>query len=424
VEKNGARNKEQGKNRLAAMLCAAAFALLSSGFVIAQETDWQSAVRAEVARKNLDGAAALVEQRLGADPGDLEARGWRARLLARNGRWAEAETEYRRVLEKAPADTEIMTGLAEVLVRQEKLQQALDALDRARNVPPVQAWVLIRRARLLARLNRPQEARAEYQAALGIDPYDREAGAGLAAMAGEHRHELRFGIDTDTFNYTGAAAAESVTLASHWDSRWTTTFSSTSYQRFGASAERMTARVSRRVGSNWFSVGGGGSHDETVIPRSEFALEYGRGFRLGSKGLVRGMEFSVSPQWFWYRNSRVMTITTTSLFYLPRDWMWTLTLVCARSSFPVAGVQWQPSGSTRLSFPLVSERLRGHVSFGVGTEDFAKTDEIGHFSARTFAAGLKYRISPVQDFGGYVAYQDRSQQRTQTSFGFTYGIRF
>ena len=45
---------------------------------MAQESDWQNAVRSEVARKNLDGAAALVDVRLTANPGDLEARAWRA----------------------------------------------------------------------------------------------------------------------------------------------------------------------------------------------------------------------------------------------------------------------------------------------------------------------------------------------------------
>jgi hypothetical protein len=99
-------------------------------------------------------------------------------------------------------------------------------------------------------------------------------------------------------------------------------------------------------------------------------------------------------------------------------------VVAARSSFPVVGIEWQPSGSTRLSFPLRSERLRGSVAFAVGTENFAKADQVGRFSARTFAAGLKYQINARQDVGGHVAFQDRSQQRTQTSVGFTYGIRF
>ncbi|MGB9105621.1 MAG: tetratricopeptide repeat protein, partial [Terriglobales bacterium] len=121
---------------------------------MAQESDWQNAVRSEVARKNLDGAAAMVDERLAANPGDLEARAWRAHLLAWRGRWAEAESEYRRVLEQAPADAEVMAGLADVLTWQGKLEEALGVLDRARTILPLQSYVLDRRARILTRLNR------------------------------------------------------------------------------------------------------------------------------------------------------------------------------------------------------------------------------------------------------------------------------
>jgi hypothetical protein len=37
---------------------------------------------------------------------------------------------------------------------------------------------------------------------------------------------------------------------------------------------------------------------------------------------------------------------------------------------------------------------------------------------------LRYRISLRHDISGYVASQDRSQGRTQNSFGMSYGLRF
>ncbi len=413
-------NGQVGKLHKAAILV-----MLTVGTALrAQQADWQTAVRAEAAKQNLDGAAAIVEQRLSANPSDLEARAWRARLLAWRGNWEQAEGEYRRVLEGAPRDTEVMAGLADVLVWQDKLQPALKVLDDARAISPLQAEILKRRARVLMRLNRRDEAHAEFREALRLDRSDREARAGVNATAGERRHELRLGVDTDTFNYTDAASAQSISLISRWNSQWTTTFSSTTYERFGADAERLTARVSRRIGRQWIAAGGGVNHDAGVIPRSEFSLEYGRAVRVGDRGLVRAVELSFSPQWFWYRDSKVATLSTTSIFYLPRDWIWSLTVVAARNSFPIVGAEWRPSGNTRLSFPLGWEKLRGNIAFGVGTENFAKADEIGHFAARTYAGGLKYQISAKQDVGGYVAYQDRTQGRTQTSFGFSYGIRF
>ena len=238
------------------------------------------------------------------------------------------------------------------------------------------------------------------------------------------RHELRFGADADTFNYTDAATAESVTLTSKWNSRWTTAFSSVSYQRFGANAARFSARVSRKVGdSSWISVGGGAGHDESVIPKREAALELGHAMRLPGKHLVRGLELSYGQQWFWYTGSKALVLTGSSFIYLPRDWTFTLTAGAARSSFQIPKVEWRPSGSARLGIPLHS-RLRAHLAFAVGTENFAKADELAHFSARTFAGGLRYQFTRRQDIGVTVFYQDRSQSRSQTSLGITYGIRF
>jgi hypothetical protein len=119
----------------------------------------------------------------------------------------------------------------------------------------------------------------------------------------------------------------------------------------------------------------------------------------------------------------VLTVGSSEIFYLPRDWTWTFTLTGARSGFAGTGVEWVPSGSTRLGFPL-HRRLSGNISFGIGSENFAQVDQIGHFSARTFAGGLRCRLTEIQDITGYVAVQERSQNRTQKSFGLSYGIHF
>ena len=57
-------------------------------------------------------------------------------------------------------------------------------------------------------------------------------------------------------------------------------------------------------------------------------------------------------------------------------------------------------------------------------QDFAQADQIGRFSAQTFGGGGKDRLSRRQDISIYVARQNRSQGRTQTSFGVNYGILF
>ncbi len=400
--------------------------LLAAAMTAAQQpADWQSRVRSEVEKKDLDHAMALVEEQLERNPQDLEARAWRARLLSWKGDWPRAEVEYRSVLAAAPNDTDILLGLADVLIWQNKLQEALTVLERARSLSPQQREVLLRRARVLTRLNRVQEARQQYRSLLSWNAGDTEARAGLASLPDSYRHELRVGSDTDAFNFADTATAQGMILISRWNSRWITEVAFNSYQRFGAEAYLATGRVSRKLGANdWVAVGGGVGHDEDVIARRTALVEYGHAFALGKTALVRGMELTVRHQWLWYSQSQVRAFTGSALLYLPRDWTWSLTVTAARSSFPVVGTEWQPSGNTRLSFPLGLPALRGTLGFALGTENFAKVDEIGRFSARTYSGGLRYQLTRTQDVGGYFAYQNRSQQRTQTSFGLTYGIRF
>ncbi len=98
-----------------------------------------------------------------------------------------------------------------------------------------------------------------------------------------------------------------------------------------------------------------------------------------------------------------------------------------RSTFSGTGAEWRPSGITRLGFPLANwseRRLSGNIFFAVGTEDFAQVDQIGRFASQTYGGGLRFQISPRQDVTGYASYQKRTQDRTDTSFGLSYGIHF
>ena len=60
----------------------------------------------------------------------------------------------------------------------------------------------------------------------------------------------------------------------------------------------------------------------------------------------------------------------------------------------------------------------------MGSEDFALTDQIGRFAARTWGAGFRRDLARRQYFSAFGFFQDRSQARTQASFGATYGVRF
>lgn len=387
-------------------------------------TTWEAEVRRQVVAKRIDLALVAVEQRLAAAPEDMEARGWRARIHAWSGRLAEAEADYRTVLAKHPQDADMLVGLANVLGRQQRFEEALAALDQAKAVDAKRADVHTQRGRVLRGLGRREEARAAFEQALALAPEDAEARAGLDSVQPELRHELRVGADYDFFNYTSEAQTYSVNVRSKWNDRWTTHAGGAFYERFGGKA----ARFSGSVTANWgrggaLTVGGAAARDDGVIAKGEAFFEYGRGFRISQSGAVRGVEIFSNQRWLWFRGGRVVTVGPGAIFYLPRDWRWSLQVTAARSRFTGTAAEWRPSGITRLGFP-VRRDLRGSVFFAVGTENFAQVDQVGRFSARTWGGDARWQFARRQWVSVYALYQDRSQGRTQTSFGMSYGLAF
>src|ERR1700728_3953835 len=193
-------------------------ALLLLGFVHllgAQTTDdWQQQVRKDVENQHIDAALAIVDQRLAVAPEDLEARGWRGRLLAWKGRWSEGEAEYKLVLDKFPDDTDILTALADVLLWQQNYIEALRTLDDARKISPADPQILSRRARVLALLGRTSEARSEYQQTLQFDSQHKDSRTGMTSLSENTKHELRIGEDVDFFNYANSGQTQGLSLAS------------------------------------------------------------------------------------------------------------------------------------------------------------------------------------------------------------------
>src|ERR1700683_395881 len=233
------------------LLRAVIGALLLVGFVqflAAQTTgDWQEEVRTNVENQHVDAALAIVDQRLADAPEDLEAHGWRGRLLSWKGRWSEGEAEYKLVLDKVPNDSEILTGLSDVLLWQKKYTDALEALDRARKISPSDPEILSRRARVLALLGRTPEARSEYQQTLLFDAQNADARTGLDSLSESPKHELRVGEDVDLFSYAGAGQTQGVSLSSRWSPRWSTVFGVSTYQRFGQDAVKFLATTAFRL---------------------------------------------------------------------------------------------------------------------------------------------------------------------------------
>ncbi len=387
------------------------------------EDDWEQQMRTDIDQQRMREAQAVVERRLAEAPEDMEAHGWRGRLLAWTHHWPEAETEYHLVLEKSPGDVDALTGLADVLLWQHKYSEALAVLDEARIAAPRNPEVLARRARVLLLLQRVEEARTQFQAILIYDPANRAAIDGLAELRGVSRYELQIGEEADLFNYTENAQAETATLTAHWNQRWTTAFGVSPYHLFGENAVKIWADATYCFHQhNWLRVLGARANPQDVVPEGEALVEYGHGFQFGHPWF-KGLESSWLEHSLWFRGAQVVTLSTTQVVYLPREWTWTLAVTGAHTRFTGGESDWVASGSTKVGFPLL-RRLSGNVLFAVGAENFALVDQIGRLSARTYGGGLRYRVAENQYLAGFVAQQDREHGQQQTSLGLSYGIRF
>lgn len=405
-------------------------AVLGASPVVGQDQrpTWQTQVRKYSEVQDWESALRIVDQEAARAPQDIDARAWRARVLAWSGHVAEAEKEYLEILKASRNDPDHWMGLANVYLREGRTVEALQALDSALRLDPARADLHAARARVLRAAGRRNEAKSEFQKALNLDLTSVEAKVGLISLREEPKHELRFGQDNDLFNFTSPNHDEWATLTSRWTPYWGTSFAGDFYQRGGAGARKFVGSLTRRQ-PKWgaITVGGAIGHDNAVIPKSEAFFELDRGWKSGQTNFVRGIEFVYGQHWYWYQSSRILTLSGTTIVYLPREWTVSLGASGARSAFSGTDAEWRPSGITRLGFPLArwsAKRLSGNVFFAAGTEDFAQVDLIGRFASQTYGGGLRLQINAWQDVTGFASYQKRTKDRTDTSFGFSYAIHF
>lgn len=393
-----------------------------------QTPNWQAQVRNYAQAGDWQSAMRLVDEEVARTPQDMDVRAWRARVLAWSGRLAEAEQEYVDILKVTRTDPDNWMGLSSVYLREGKIQEAQEAIDTAEDLDPKRSDVHAGRARVLRAAGKRNEARLEFQKALNLDPASAEARDGLLSVRSEPRQELQFGEDNDLLSFTNDYHEEWLSLASRWSSRWMTNVAADLYQRAGVEAGKFVPSVTLRQ-PEWgaATVGGAIGHDNAVIPKSEAFFDLDRGLKTSDASFLRGLELDYGQHWYWYQASRILTLTGGAITYLPREWTFSLRATGARSAFTGTGAEWRPSGLARLAFPLArwrDKRLSGNVFFAAGTENFAVVDQIGRFASQTYGGGLKFQITSQQDITGYGGYQKRTQNRTDASFGLTYGIHF
>jgi YaiO family outer membrane protein len=129
-----------------------------------------------------------------ANPDDIDARVWIARLHALMGRPEHAEAVYRSILAVQPQHVDALIGLGNALVTLGQLDDAADALNRAEALAADRPALLTAQGRLHQAGNHTTLALAYFMRALALDPTNTEARAAADALraARAHRVELDY----------------------------------------------------------------------------------------------------------------------------------------------------------------------------------------------------------------------------------------
>jgi tetratricopeptide (TPR) repeat protein len=370
----------------------------------------------------------ILDEQMTRSPGDMDVRAWHARVLNWSGKLEQAEREYLEIIAVVPNDPDDWAGLAAVYSRENRTQDALQALDRAVQLDSTRADLHLARARALRAVNQRREAKAEFEEVMVLDPRNDEARTGIASLKTEARHQLLLGTSTDLFSFAGANQEQEVAIISRWSEHYESYAAGSVYHWAGINAQKLTAgatRKSKTLGS--ITIGGAFANDGGVIPKNEALFAYDHAWRFAHAGIWRGLETNYEQHWYWYSTAKVLTLNQTAIAYFPRDWTWSLRVTGARSEFHPTGAEWRPAGFSKIGFPIKrfeSRQLGGNIFFAAGTENYSQVDQIGRFSSHTYGGGMSFRVAAAQDVNGSAGYQQRNDGRSEMSFGFGYGIRF
>jgi tetratricopeptide (TPR) repeat protein len=160
--------------------------------------------RAEAERMAKSGnyAAALKQfQALAAaNPDDIDARLWIARLHAQMGHPEHAVDVYRSILAVQPQHLDALIGVGQSLVKLGRLHEAADVLNRAEALAADRPAVLAAQGQLHQAENRTTLALAYYERALSLDPGNAEIRALADVLRAERGHRLELDYDFQHLN--------------------------------------------------------------------------------------------------------------------------------------------------------------------------------------------------------------------------------
>jgi len=229
-----------------------------------------------------------------ANPDDIQARLWIARLHQRLGHPEHAVDVYRSILAVQPQNLDALIGLGNSLVVVDRLREASDALTQAEKLAGDRADILAAQGRLHAAAHRTTLALAYYNRALTIDPSNKEIRAQADALRAARAHRLELDYDFQHFTAdVGDTHAGTFLLNARISDAVRVVAEAQVDRLFGVNDQRVGGGFEFALSRNTrLDVGGLGGFDPVYLPDSDFYGDLAYTYRHATFGaLVRRAAF-------------------------------------------------------------------------------------------------------------------------------------
>lgn len=354
-----------------------------------------------------------------ANPDDIPARLWIARLHAKLGRPEHAVEVYRSILATQPDNLDALIGLGNSLVTLDRFREASDALTRAEKLAGDRPEVLAAQGRLHAAANHTTLALAYYDRAMTIDPSNKDIRAQADALRAARAHRLELDYDFQHFNvdvddsHTGtfilnARLTDSIRVVAEGQ---VDRLFGTDDQRAGGGFEFAFSRNAH------LNVGALGGFDAVYLPETDFYAQFGYTHRKATWGLLFRRAGFEDDTDFWIVGPE-LTIRFSDSFDAFVAYYRGNTTPLGLEDLETDNVVIRVSGAVTKTF-----RLGAGFTHGVDRLDWLTLDRVG-FESDTFALRGTFSLAPSvslelgYDFQQRPADVNVSRARAGLTFGF------
>ena len=341
-----------------------------------------------------------------ANPADVEARLWMARLALRLGRTAEAEAGFRAVLQEHPADVDARIGLGMVLTRNGAWQDALTILAGAERDAGQNADLFAALARAYRRGGEDRRALEYFERARALSPDDPDIALGYEGVARTYGHWIAvegFG----QWSVPGAGVGSgSVTVDVRAAPRLHLDAAVRTQSGPGYSDTTVGGGVLWRAGrtttTSFHTLGGSGNIALPVVDLSGDVVHYTGAFEAGVA--IRSLSFAASD-----------LLAVSPVFAWDRDrWRLDARYTLSRSSFDASGESGVDHSVLVRETWQAGRRvaLLGAYAYGIESFEDLTADRLNALGSTTAAAGLRIDVPSLTRITATWEHQWRSNNTT------------